>query len=71
MYAEELLEGRHTMTDRKSDPKTLSRRKALSILGLATVAAYAAPAALNLSSAKAKTGYQTRTRTRTRTRTHP
>jgi hypothetical protein len=57
------------MTGRRERPETLSRRKALSILGLATVAAYAAPAALNLSSAKAETGSQTRTRTRTRT--HP
>ena len=57
------------MTGRRERPETLSRRKALPILRLATVAAYAAPAALILSSAKAETGSQTRTRTRTRT--HP
>ena len=57
------------MTGRRERPETLSRRKALPILGLATVAAYAAPAALILSSAKAETGSQSgRARGR---RTHP
>jgi hypothetical protein len=46
----------------------MSRRKALSILGIAATVAYVAPAAANLSKAKAGDD-RTRTRSRTRSRT--
>src|SRR5215468_1058545 len=44
----------------------LSRRKALGILGLATLAAYATPTALSLSSAEARTRRRRRTDRRRR-----
>jgi hypothetical protein len=53
----------------RTQAKTLSRRKALSILGIAATAVYAAPLALNLSKAKAGDDDRKRTRTHTRTRT--
>lgn len=52
-----------------SDTKTLSRRKALSILGLAAAVGYAAPTVLGVDQAEARRRRRRRTRGRTRGRT--
>jgi hypothetical protein len=61
------MKGDLPMTDRPHSTN-MSRRKALSILGIAATVAYVAPAAANLSKAKAGDD-RTRTRSRTRSRT--
>jgi hypothetical protein len=48
--------------------KTMSRRKALALLGLASAMTYAAPVALNISAAKADDRSRTRSRSHTRSR---
>jgi hypothetical protein len=58
----------------KSNEKTISRRKALSILGLAATSDYVVPTVLTVSDAEAqprrRTPRRTERRTRRRTRRH-
>ena len=52
----------------KSEEKTISRRKALSILGLTATLGYVVPTVLTVSDAEARTRRRTERRTRRRTR---